>query len=76
MSRPIEPIYLLVGSKIQHMREALGWTQAELATRTGWSRPTIANLETGRQRILLADVERIARAFQTAPKHFLRGIWT
>lgn len=75
MSKPIQPIYILVGAKIAHMREALGWNQADLARRIGLTRASVANIETGRQRILLHDVETIARAFQTNARHFIKGIW-
>jgi len=75
-AKPMQPIYVLIGAKIVHTREAIGWTQQDLAKRIGLTRASVANIETGRQRILLHDVETIARAFQTTPKHFLKGIWT
>lgn len=76
MSKPIEPVYRLIGAKVEQMRTLLGWTQADLAMRIGLTRASIANLETGRQRIMLHDVCKIAEAFQTTPKQLLRGIWT
>jgi transcriptional regulator with XRE-family HTH domain len=57
------------------MRDVLGITQQELAERTGMSRGSIANIETGRQRILLHDVETLARALGSSPKALMRGIW-
>lgn len=73
--KPIEPIYILIGAKIVMMREALGLTQLDFSKRVGISRAAIANIETGRQRILLGDLERLAHAFGSTPKHLLRGIW-
>lgn len=35
-----------------------------------------AKIETGRQRLLLDDVEKFAAAFGTTPKNLMRGIWT
>lgn len=76
MSKPIEPVYRLLGAKVEMMRNTLGWTQEELAVRIGLSRASIANLETGRQRLMIHDVEKIALAFGATPKHLMKGIWT
>lgn len=73
--KPIEPIYLAIGAKLVMMRDAIGITQGDLAKRTGLSRPAIANIELGRQRMLLHDLAKFADAFGTTPKHLLRGIW-
>lgn len=70
-----EPIYRLLGAKIEQTRSVLGWTQHELAKKVNMSRGSIANIELGRQRILLHDVEKFAGAFNMAPKALLRGIW-
>lgn len=75
MSKPIEAIYRQFGAKIEALRIAIGINQAELAKRVELSRGSIANIETGKQRVLLADVEKFATAFGTSPKHLLRGIW-
>lgn len=75
MSKPIEPIYRAIGTKIEMMRNALGWTQSDFAKKVGLTRGSVANIETGRQRILLHDIEKIAAAFGSTPKHLLRGIW-
>ena len=71
-----EPVYRMLGAAIQRTRDALGWTQDDLAQRVGLTRTSITNIEAGRQRVLLHDVEKIAVAFQTTPKALLRGIWT
>jgi DNA-binding XRE family transcriptional regulator len=73
---PVEPVYRMVGMKIEQMRTMLDWTQVDLAKKVGLTRTSIANIEAGRQRILLRDVEKIAKAFQCQPKAFMRGIWT
>jgi transcriptional regulator with XRE-family HTH domain len=70
-----EPIYRIIGAKIEQTRNVLGWTQLDLANKVGLTRGSIANIETGRQRILLHDVEKFATAFNTQPKVLLRGIW-
>jgi DNA-binding XRE family transcriptional regulator len=71
----IEPIYRLLGAKIEQTRTVLGWSQMELAKKVHLSRGSIANIETGRQRLLLHDVEKFATAFNMQPKVLLRGIW-
>lgn len=70
-----EPIYRLIGAKIEQTRTMLGWTQEELANKVHLSRGSIANIELGRQRILLHDVEKFSTAFNMQPKALLRGIW-
>ena len=73
----IEPVHRMVGARIEHMRSMLGWTQEQLAEKVGeLTRSSIANIEAGRQRLLLDDIERFARAFSCTPKALLRGIWT
>lgn len=57
------------------MRTALGMTQEEIAKKVGLTRVSITNIEAGKQRILLHDIETIAAAFGVSPKHMLRGIW-
>lgn len=71
----IEPVYRQFGAKVESLRTVLGWSQLDLSKKVGLTRGSIANIETGRQRVLLADVERFAAAFQTAPKQLMRGIW-
>ncbi len=75
MSKPIEACHQAVGTRIRMIREALGMTQEELATRVGYVRPSIVNIELGKQRLLLNTVEDFARALGTTPKHLLRGVW-
>lgn len=71
----IEPVYRLIGLKIEHTRTVLGWTQLELSKKVGLTRTSIANIEAGRQRILLHDIEKFSAVFQMSAKQLLRGIW-
>ena len=73
--KPIESCYLAIGVRIRMIRDALGLTQEDLSKRCGLERTSIANIEAGRQRILLDDVERFSTALGTTPKHLLKGIW-
>lgn len=75
MSKEIEPVYRALGARVQMVREAVGMSQADLAKRIGYSRPSIVNIEVGRQRISLHQIEQIAAALSSSPKHMLKGIW-
>lgn len=73
--KPIEPVYRLFGARVEQWRQLLGINQDDLSKRVKMSRGSIANIETGRQRILLADVEKFAIAFGSTPKALMKGIW-
>ena len=65
----------MVGMRIRQIREVLGITQTDLSKRVNMTRASVANLEIGRQRLLLDGVERFATALGTTPKALLKGIW-
>jgi len=71
----IQIVYKQIGLRIRSIRETLGVTQSELAERVGLTRTSIVNIEAGRQRILLHDVELLAKGLTVSAKHLLRGIW-
>jgi transcriptional regulator with XRE-family HTH domain len=71
----LEPVYRQIGARVQSIRETLGWTQEDLAKKVGLTRTSITNFEAGRQRILLHDTEKFAKAFDTELRHLFRGIW-
>lgn len=57
-----EALYKAFGSAVSTRRKALGLTQAELAGKVKMSRASIANIESGRQNILLHHVYALASA--------------
>lgn len=57
-----DPRYVSFGRAVAIRRENLGWTQAALASRVGLSRASIANIERGRQGVLLLHVYDLAEA--------------
>lgn len=59
----LEPIYLLVGQRVCSLRYERGWTQQELANTIGLGRASVANVETGRQRLMLHQIEAMADVF-------------
>ena len=75
MRQPVEPVYRLFGAKVEQIRNVLGWTQADLAKKIGQSRAALANIEGGKQRVLLHHVEAFAKAFGMTAKEFSKGLW-
>jgi transcriptional regulator with XRE-family HTH domain len=53
-------------AQIRAGRAYLGWSQSELADRTGLSVPTIANIEVGRSEGSHSTLEKIAAAYERA----------
>ncbi len=70
-----ETVYRAVGLRVQMIREALGVNQSDLAKRTGYTRTSITNIEAGRQRLQLHQVEKLAGGLGVTSKHLMRGIW-
>ena len=64
MSSP--EIYRIFGRRVSVERSALGMSQEELARRVGLSRASIANIEAGRQRVLLHQVLALAYALDAS----------
>ena len=67
----MEAIYGNVGRRIKERREALGMSQEVLSVSLGLTRASIANIEAGRQRIMLHDVPALARALGWSPRRLL-----
>ena len=49
----IPSLYMRLGATIRECRHRLGFTQEQLARQLGISRASLANMETGRQRMLV-----------------------
>ena len=60
-------LYRMIGSLIKAQRKLAHMSQAQLAEAIGLSRPAIANIEAGRQGILVAMIYRIAAGLGCAP---------
>ena len=59
--------YVLFGEAVRNRRLKLLLTQQELADKLKISRGSIANIEVGRQRVLLGDIFVFAKALSTRP---------
>ncbi len=57
-------IYRALGDKIKRLRNGAGWTQARLAAEIGISRGSLANMETGRQQVLVHHLYAVAHALE------------
>lgn len=55
------------GSRLKACRRAAGLSQTEFGEKVGMTRSSIANIEAGRQRSLLDDVERYAAVLNVDP---------
>ncbi|WP_025120648.1 MULTISPECIES: LexA family transcriptional regulator [unclassified Serratia (in: enterobacteria)] len=63
-----------VGQRIKRLREALGISQAELATRCGWaSQSRIGNYETDSRKVNVEDAVVIASALKVSPGELIFG---
>ena len=62
-----EPIYAEIGRLIRDRRIALGLSQTGLANALTISRPSLANIEVGRQRVYIHHLFEIAKILRTAP---------
>jgi transcriptional regulator with XRE-family HTH domain len=57
-----DPVYKAFGNAVSARRKALALTQAQLANKVKMSRASIANIESGRQNVLLHHVYALAAA--------------
>lgn len=62
----------MLGEKLKEYRKKKGWKQEELAERSGYSRSSIINWETGKRAPRTVDIERIALTLGVSP-HDLIG---
>ena len=61
----------MIKDKLATIRKSKGWTQNDLAERSGYSRSSIINWETGKRAPRTVDIERLAIALGVSPSDFL-----
>lgn len=66
MPDEMEEVYREIGRRIRAEREALGFSQVDLAKEIGLTRTSITNIEAGRQRMLIHTLYDIANALGVA----------
>ncbi len=62
-----DPIYKHIGAVIKARRKTLGLKQEALASTLGISRGSLANVETGRQNVLVHQLYKFATALKLSP---------
>jgi DNA-binding XRE family transcriptional regulator len=62
------PVYTALAEVIRNRRMEIGMTQEGTAKQLGMSRPSLANIESGRQRVYLEDVFTMARVLKMEPR--------
>ena len=62
-----DEIYATLGRRVRARREELRLTQADLSAKVGLSRASIANIEGGRQAVLLHQFLALAKALTIPP---------
>ncbi len=75
MNKTEQQLYAEIGLSIRTTRELLHVTQAQLADRLPILRSSLANIEAGRQRISLMQIENIALALGVSPALLLPDRW-
>ena len=68
-NRPVHP-----GKILRQMMESKGWTQEELAHRSGLNRSYMSDVERGRSDVSLSTLQKIARPLGISLAELLTGI--
>ena len=59
----MEDIAVRFGKRVREMRRERGWTQEDLAAKSGLNRPYLSLVETGKRNITLRQAEVLAKTF-------------
>lgn len=71
-----ESVYKQIGGIIKSRRKTLGHKQEYLAIKLGISRGALANIETGRQRLLVHQLYKFAAVLELSPADLLPPLST
>lgn len=63
----------VLASNVRAQRARRRWRQSDLASRTGWSKDTISDIETGRRRVGVEDIPILCRALEVTLPKLLEG---
>jgi transcriptional regulator with XRE-family HTH domain len=73
--RKIESTYKAFGKAVYKYRNQANLSQKALAEIVGLTRSSIANIEAGKQRVLLHDIAWFAYAMQIEPETLVADVW-
>ena len=71
----VEPCYRHIGQVMRAARNARRMNQETLAMLLGLTRASIANIETGRQRVMMHDLPGIAEALKLRVRDLILPRW-
>lgn len=75
MRRKPDSVSASIGQRIRWARDAVGVTQEELASALGMRRPSLSDIENGKQEIVASRLYEIALLLDCAPSYFFEGLW-
>ena len=64
----------MLNEKLKEYRKAKGWTQDDLAERSGYSRSSIINWETGKRAPRTVDIDKLAIVLGIQPRNLLDDV--
>jgi ribosome-binding protein aMBF1 (putative translation factor) len=71
----VEDCYCRIGEICLEMRERRGWPQAHVADAMNWTRANVSGIETGRIRVMMHDLPRLARVLGLPVRDLLPPEW-
>jgi transcriptional regulator with XRE-family HTH domain len=71
--RSVATLYDILAANIRGERARRRWTQAQLAERLGWPRTSIHDVEVGRRRLGLDDLEQLCTVLDVPLIDLCRG---
>ena len=69
-----EEFFREIGHRLRERREALGWTQAEVARRCELHKAYIGFVERGERNVSLVNLRRIAKLLRVRLSDLLKGL--
>jgi XRE family transcriptional regulator, regulator of sulfur utilization len=70
----VQQLLLKLGKRVRALRLDRGWTQEELAYRSGLNRSYMSDIERGRSDVSLSTLQKIARPLGISLAELLTGI--